>query len=67
MDLFIAGSETTSNTINWCILYMQEYPEIQKKCQEEISKVHFKVVIEKRILNITTALVHENPQIKFDK
>ncbi|XP_053383762.1 cytochrome P450 2J4-like [Mercenaria mercenaria] len=36
MDLFIAGSETTSNTINWCILYMQEYPDIQKKCQEEI-------------------------------
>ncbi|XP_053383657.1 cytochrome P450 2J4-like [Mercenaria mercenaria] len=38
MDLFIAGSETTSNTINWCILYMQEYPDIQKKCQEEISE-----------------------------
>ena len=39
MDLFIAGSETTSNTINWCILYMQEYPDIQKKCQNEITEV----------------------------
>ncbi|XP_053383656.1 cytochrome P450 2J4-like isoform X2 [Mercenaria mercenaria] len=36
MELFVAGSETTSNTINWCILYMQEYPDIQKKCQDEI-------------------------------
>ncbi|KAL4225197.1 hypothetical protein ACF0H5_015888 [Mactra antiquata] len=36
MDLFVAGSETTSNTINWCILYMQEYPGIQKKCQDTI-------------------------------
>ncbi|XP_060570296.1 cytochrome P450 2J6-like [Ruditapes philippinarum] len=38
MDLFIAGSETTSNTVNWCILYMQEYPYIQEKCQQEISE-----------------------------
>ncbi|XP_045203041.2 cytochrome P450 2J2-like [Mercenaria mercenaria] len=38
MDLFIAGSETTSNTLNWTILYMQEYPEIQQKCQNEIQE-----------------------------
>lgn len=36
MDLFIAGSETTSNTLNWTILYMQEYPEVQERCQQEI-------------------------------
>lgn len=38
MDLFIAGSETTSNTINWCLLYMQEYPDVQKKCQQVIQE-----------------------------
>jgi len=40
IDLFIAGSETTSNTINWCILYMQEFPEIKKRCQEELFEVN---------------------------
>ena len=41
IDLFIAGSETTSNSLNWCILYMQEFPEIQKRCQEEIFEVNY--------------------------
>lgn len=39
VDLFVAGSETTSNGLNWCILYMQEFPEIQKRCQQEIAEV----------------------------
>ena len=39
IDLFIAGSETTSNTINWCILYLMEKPEVQKRCFEEIRQV----------------------------
>ena len=38
-DLFIAGSESTSTSLDWTILYMIEYPEIQKKCQEEIEAV----------------------------
>jgi len=38
LDLFIAGSETTSNTINWAILYMIEYPDCQRRCQEEIAE-----------------------------
>ncbi|KAH3835359.1 cytochrome P450 2J2-like [Dreissena polymorpha] len=36
LDLFIAGSDTTSNSLNWCILYLQEYPEVQRKSREEI-------------------------------
>ncbi|BFZ06896.1 hypothetical protein BsWGS_09935 [Bradybaena similaris] len=35
-DLFNAGSETTSTTIYWCILYMLNYPEVQKKIFDEI-------------------------------
>ncbi|CAG5115330.1 unnamed protein product [Candidula unifasciata] len=35
-DLFSAGTETTSTTIYWCILYMLNYPEVQKKVYEEI-------------------------------
>ncbi|XP_055350046.1 cytochrome P450 2B19-like [Paramacrobiotus metropolitanus] len=35
-DLFITGTETTSTTIVWCLLFMLEYPNIKKKVQEEI-------------------------------
>ena len=40
MDLFVAGSETTSTTLDWAFLYMAEYPGIQKKCQLEIDEVN---------------------------
>lgn len=36
LDLFIAGSETTSNTIDFAILMMLLHPEIQKKAQKSI-------------------------------
>jgi cytochrome P450 len=39
MDLFLAGSETTSNTIEFAILYMILYPEVQKRVQAEIDAV----------------------------
>merc|ERR1712080_74701 len=36
LDLFIAGSETTSTTLTWAVLYMARYPEVQQKVQEEL-------------------------------
>ncbi|KAL3878365.1 hypothetical protein ACJMK2_030724 [Sinanodonta woodiana] len=38
-ELYFGGSETTSASMDWVFLYMIEYPDIQKKCQEEIQKV----------------------------
>ncbi|KAM9381508.1 cytochrome P450 2U1 [Phaethornis superciliosus] len=38
-DLFIAGTDTTSNTLLWCLLYMSLYPEIQEKVHAEIEAV----------------------------
>ncbi|NXU52986.1 CP2DH protein, partial [Turnix velox] len=39
LDLFTAGSETTSTTLRWAILYMVLHPEIQRKVQAEIDNV----------------------------
>ncbi|XP_040266170.1 cytochrome P450 2J6-like [Bufo bufo] len=38
-DLFIAGTETTSSSLEWSLLYMMMYPEIQEKCREEIDRI----------------------------
>ncbi|XP_072453874.1 cytochrome P450 2K1-like isoform X2 [Notamacropus eugenii] len=38
MDLFSAGTETTSTTLCWGLLLMMKYPEVQRKVQAEINK-----------------------------
>nr|XP_020462694.1 cytochrome P450 2J2-like [Monopterus albus] len=38
-DLFVAGTETTSTTLRWALLYMAKYTGIQAKVQAEIDDV----------------------------
>ncbi|XP_078592882.1 cytochrome P450 2J2-like [Branchiostoma floridae x Branchiostoma japonicum] len=38
-NLFFAGTDTTSNTLLWSLLYMTLNPEIQKKVQKELDAV----------------------------
>ncbi|XP_034628383.1 cytochrome P450 2U1 isoform X1 [Trachemys scripta elegans] len=38
-DLFIAGTDTTTNTLLWCLLYMSLHPEVQEKVHAEIEVV----------------------------
>ncbi|CAG9856915.1 unnamed protein product [Phyllotreta striolata] len=39
MDMFMAGSETTSNTLSFGFLYLILNPDVQRKAQEEIDRV----------------------------
>ena len=36
MDFFQAGSETTSTTLSWVVMYLALYPIVQEKCQKEV-------------------------------
>lgn len=39
LDLLLAGTETTSTTLAWSVLFMIRYPEIQSKVRQEIYRV----------------------------
>lgn len=38
-DLFVAGTETISNTLSWTIFYIVAHPEVQENIHEEIDRV----------------------------
>ncbi|XP_078701774.1 cytochrome P450 2J1-like [Branchiostoma floridae x Branchiostoma belcheri] len=37
-DLFIAGTETTSSTLTWALLYMLRHPDVQENVHREIDQ-----------------------------
>ena len=39
MDLLIAGTDTSAQTVNWFLLLMANHPEIQAKVHEELDRV----------------------------
>ena len=38
-DFFVAGSETTTTTLRWALIYMLNFPHVQRKIQEELDSV----------------------------
>ncbi|XP_078512107.1 cytochrome P450 2J6-like [Lissotriton helveticus] len=63
VDLFIAGSETTTATLLWALLYVVKHPEIQEKIQRELDDViepNKTIQYEHRMkLPYTNAVIHE--------
>ncbi|XP_016119205.1 cytochrome P450 2B4-like, partial [Sinocyclocheilus grahami] len=39
LDLFLAGTDTTSTTIRWGLIYLIQNPDVQERCHEEIVRV----------------------------
>jgi cytochrome P450 len=37
--LFFAGTETTTTTLRWGLIYMMQHPDVQRKVQQEIDEV----------------------------
>uniref|UniRef100_A0A3P8ST11 Cytochrome P450, family 2, subfamily N, polypeptide 13 n=1 Tax=Amphiprion percula TaxID=161767 RepID=A0A3P8ST11_AMPPE len=63
LDLFLAGSETTSKTLQWGLIYLIQNPHIQEKVQAEIDRVigqtRQPTMADKPNLPYTDAVIHE--------
>ncbi|XP_061593789.1 cytochrome P450 2J4-like [Cololabis saira] len=63
LDLFLAGTETTSTTLNWGMLYMIYYPDIQERVQAEIDAVigssRQPSMSDRENMPYTNAVIHE--------
>ncbi|XP_044128621.1 cytochrome P450 2J6-like [Bufo gargarizans] len=62
-DLFTAGTESTATSLQWAILFMLAYPDIQEKIHKELDEVlHDSSAItyeDRKRLPYTNAVIHE--------
>nr|XP_060623365.1 cytochrome P450 2J2-like [Anolis sagrei ordinatus] len=69
LDLFIAGTETTATALQWALLLMVVYPDIQEKVYKEMVSVfgssHSICYQDRHKLPFTNAVIHEVLRAKF--
>ncbi|KAM6991748.1 uncharacterized protein LKV04_007912 [Tautogolabrus adspersus] len=66
MNLFSAGTDTTSTTLRWGLLFMAKYPEMQDQVQDELSRVigsRRVQLSDKKNLPFTYAVIHETQRL----
>ncbi|CAI5684520.1 unnamed protein product [Oreochromis niloticus] len=66
MNLFAAGTETTSTTLRWGLLLMAKYPKIQDDVQEELRRVigdRQVQVADRKNLPFADAVIHETQRL----
>ncbi|MEE6516681.1 hypothetical protein FKM82_026355 [Ascaphus truei] len=63
IDFFSAGTETTATTMQWALLYMVAYPDVQEKVQKELDSVlvgsQLVYYEDRKRLPYTNAVIHE--------
>nr|AAI62826.1 Zgc:195056 [Danio rerio] len=63
VDLFLAGSDSTSSSIRWGLLFLIQNPDVQERCHEEIVQVlgydRLPCMDDRDRLPYTLATVHE--------
>ncbi|XP_057678890.1 cytochrome P450 2K1-like isoform X1 [Corythoichthys intestinalis] len=65
-NLFAAGTETTSTTLRWALLFMAKYPHIQEKVQQELKRVIGDRQVQaedRKNLPFTNAVIHETQRV----
>ncbi len=62
-DFFLAGSETTSTTLKWAMMYMILHPDIQSRVQRELDEVtgrsRLPCLADRESTPFTEAVLHE--------
>ncbi|TRZ04418.1 hypothetical protein DNTS_013287 [Danionella cerebrum] len=66
-DLFVAGTETTSNTLRTLTLYLITHTDIQEKCQREIDEVlgfrKHTTYEDRNSMHFVQAVIHEGQRV----
>ncbi|KAG7487686.1 hypothetical protein MATL_G00026190 [Megalops atlanticus] len=67
VDLFEGGTETTTNTMRWALLFMMKYPDVQEEVQAEIDRVigqsRQPTMADRANMPYTDAVLHETQRM----